>query len=185
MNFEQDQQTEADKRLFVIFYKSALENREKSVAAGRPIFDDVDCIKIISPGSKDSFVGQATPDYQARFPIQWAKFVARQDQNVSGTPLEQLTWLTPAQIAEFHAINCRTIEQLVGMPDSVSQKFMGHYAIKQRAEAYLNASKDAAPLLKMQSELEKRDEQIKMLQDQMQKLVSAQEASAKVPLKAT
>lgn len=181
MNFEENQQAEADKKLLVLFFRGTLKNEIKSLEMGRPIFDDVDCIKIISPGSRDSFVGLATPDYQYRFADQWAKFKARQDQTMSGTPLNQMPWLSPGQVEEYKAMNCHTVEQLAGMPDNVAQRFMGHQAIKQKAEAYLLASKDAAPLLKMQSELEKRDVQIAELQQQVEAMLLQQ---SKTPLKA-
>jgi hypothetical protein len=160
MNFEENQQSDADRKLFVIFYKDVVKNEVKSTEAGRPIFDEIDLVKIITPGSKDSYVGDATPQYQARFPQQWARYKAGKSQELSGTPLNQLPWLGVGQIAEFNAVGCHTVEQLVGMPDSVSQKFMGHHAIKLRAQSYLDHAKAEAPTLKMEAELKKRDEQI-------------------------
>lgn len=186
MNFEDNQQSEADKRLLVAFYREPLKNETKSIEAGRPIFDEFDLIKIITPGSRDSFVGDATFEYQQRFPHQWSRYKAGRDQGVSGTPLNQLPWMSLAQIAEFNAVGCRTIEQLVGMADSLSQKFMGHHAIKQRAQTYLDAAKGQAPMLKLESELEKRDQQIAELQETVKNLIESRKAeqSAKVPLKA-
>ena len=107
------------------------------------------------------------------------------DQNVSGTPLSALTWLTQSQIAEYNALGCRTVEQLVGMSDSMASKFMGFHQIKQRAENFLSAANDAAPMLKMQAELEKRDEQIAELKQTVEALVAAKKAeqAAKVPAK--
>lgn len=186
MNFEDAQQSEADKRLLVLFYRSTLKNEPKSIAAGRPIFDEIDLVKIITPGSRDSFVGDATPEYQARFATQWARYKAGQEQTTSGTPLSMLPWLSMSQVDEFKAVGCHTVEQLVGMPDSVSQKFMGHFQIKQRAQVYLDAASNAAPTLKMQAELEKRDEQIAELQAQVAAMLSRQktvDSQTKVPLK--
>lgn len=183
MNFEDSQQSEADKKLLVIFFKDVVKNEPKSTEAGRPIFDEIDLIKIITPGSRDSFVGDATPDYQARFPQQWARYKAGRSQEVSGTPLNQLPWLGVGQIAEFNAVGCHTVEQLVGMPDAVSQKFMGHHAIKQRAAAYLEAAKAEAPTLKMEAELKKRDDEIAELRElinQMQAVRKQEQASQKV-----
>lgn len=158
MNFEDAQQTEADRKLLVVFYRDTIKNEQKSIDAGRPIFDEIDLVKIITPGSRDSFVGDATPDYQARFSSQWARYKAGREQlSSSGTPLNQLPWISIGQIAEFNAVGCHTVEQLVGMADSLSQKFMGHLQLKQRAQAYLDAAKDAAPTLRLQAELEKRD----------------------------
>jgi len=172
MNFEEAQQSEADKKLVVVFYKSAIKNEFKSTEAGRPIFDAVDLVKIITPGSRDTFVGDATQVYQERFPAHWARYKAGRTQEMSGTPLNTLPWLGEGQIEEFKAVGCHTIEQLCNMPDALSQKFMGHHAIKQRAQQYLDASKSAAPLLKMEAELKKRDEQIEELQAAVKALVA-------------
>jgi hypothetical protein len=180
MNFDDNQQADADRKLLVAFFKDTVKNEAKSIAAGRPIFDEIDLVKIITPGSRDSFVGDATEQYQQRFKSQWDRYKAGQAQSVSGTPLNQLPWLSVSQIAEFNAVGCQTVEQLVGMPDAMSQKFMGHHAIKQKALAYLDAATSAAPMLKLQAELEKRDEQIKELQAQMAAVLAASEKKATV-----
>ncbi len=185
LNFEDSQQAEADKKLMVMFYRDTIKNEQKSIEAGRPIFDEIDLIKIITPGSRDSFVGDATPQYQERFPQQWSRYRQGKDQALgSGTPLNQLPWMTEGQIAEFNAVGCRTVEQLVGMSDALSQKFMGHHQIKQRAQAYLDAAAGVAPTLKLQAELEKRDSQIANLQSQIDAMlaVKKQENQAKVAI---
>lgn len=186
MNFEDNQQSEADKKLLVAFYKGIDKNEAKSIEAGRPIFDEMDLIKILTPGSRDSFVGLATEQYQQRFPQQWARYKAGQAQDVSGTPLNLLPWLSMAQVAEFEAVGCKTVEQLAGMADNVGHKFMGYHAFKQKAQEYLDAAKGNAPIMKMQAELEKRDEQIAELNAKLDALVAAKkaEATAKVPIKA-
>jgi len=183
MNFEENQQAEADRKLFVIFYKDVIKNEVKSTEAGRPIFDEIDLVKIITPGSRDSFVGDATELYQHRFPQQWARYKAGKSQELSGTPLNQLPWLGVGQIAEFAGVGCHTVEQLVGMPDSISQKFMGHHAIKQRAATYHAAAKENAPTLKMEAELKKRDETIAELQETVNALLAREKAAnaAKTP----
>jgi len=174
MDFDEGQQDEADKRLFVTFFSEAVQNESQTLEQGRPIFDDVDMIRIMYPGSKDTTVGVAHYGYQQRFPKQWAQYKAEQDQTTSGTPLSSVPWLTKAQVAEMLAMNLRSVEQLAGMPDNVAQRFMNHHALKQQAQAYLDAAAGAAPLLKMTAELSKRDEQIAELQAQMATLLAAQ-----------
>ena len=180
MNFEANEQSEADKKLLVAFYTEPLHNESKSIEAGRPIYDDTEMIKIMFPGQRDTVTSMVNSEYISRFPGQYARYKRGQEQIGDGTPLTQLPWLTAAQVAEFKAVNCHTVEQLVGMPDNVSQKFMGHHAIKQRAEQYLKFAKDAAPMLKMATELEKRDEQIA----ELQRAVEAMRAVATAPPKA-
>ena len=184
MNFEDNQQSDADKRLLVLFYREPIKNEQKSIDAGRPIFDEIDLVKIITPGSRDTFVGDASEEYQRRFPTQWARYKAGREQGSSGTPLNQLPFLSMAQVAEFNAVGCTTVEHLVGMSDNLSQKFMGHFALKQRAQEYLDAAKGAAPTLRLQAELSKRDEQIAELQAKVKVLAEKQNQPAKVPLTA-
>jgi len=172
MNFEASEQSEADKKLLVIFYKDVIKNELKSTEAGRPVFDEIDLVKIITPGSRDSFVGDATPDYQQRFPVQWAKYKAGKSQEMSGTPLTMLPWLGIGQVAEFNAVGCFTVEQLVGMSDSNAHKFMGYQAIKERARSFLAAATEAAPLMKMEAKLKERDDKI----SQMAETIAAMQA---------
>lgn len=180
MNFEDNQQAEADKKLLVVFFKEPLKNESKSAEAGRPIFDEVDMIRIMFPGQRDTIVAMADDAYKQRFAMQWARYQQGQDQNVSGTPLSQLGWMSMAQIAEFKALNCHTVEQLVGMPDAVAQRFMGYHAIKQRAQAYLDIAKGLAPLTAMEEKLRMRDDLIAELQEQVKALQQSITAPPKV-----
>jgi len=173
MNFQDNQQSESDKKLLVIFYTEAVKNESKTIAAGRPIYDDIDHIKILAPGSRDTFVTEATPEYQMRFAAQWERYKAKQDQHVSGTRLSEIPWMTKSQVAELGAVNCHTAEQLVSMPDNLSQKFMGHHQLKARVQAFLDAAAGAAPALKLQAELEKRDDEIRQLTEAVKALQAA------------
>jgi hypothetical protein len=182
MNFEDAQQAEADKKLFVVFYREAIKNETKSVEAGRPIFDEVDLIKIMFPGQRDTVVARVNEHYKYRFAAQWDRYSRGMDQGSSGTPLSQLGWMSMAQIAEYKALNCHTIEQLVGMPDAVAQRFMGYHGIKQRAQQYLDMAKGLAPLTAMEEQLQKRDAQIAELEAKVATLLAA--APPKVTAKA-
>jgi len=172
MNFEDGQQAEADKRLFVIFFKMAIQNGFKSETEGRPIFEDRDMIKILAPGTRDTFIAKASLHYQRRFPQQWARYKANEEQLMVGTPLSQVPWMTRSQVAEFAALNCHTVEQLVAMPDSETHKFMGFQQLKRRAQSFLEAAAGNAPIERMNKELEKRDEQIAQMQQQMTALMA-------------
>lgn len=172
--FEQSREYESDSKLFVVFYRGAKLNDQKTSEAGRPVHDDVDFIRIVVPGQRDTVVAEADYSYQQRFPKQWAQYKANAEQFGSGTPLSEVTWLTPAQIADMRAMNIRTVEQLAAVPDSNAHAVMGFHGLKQRAVAYLEAAAGNAPLIKLQSELEKRDAQIAELQSQLKQVIAAQ-----------
>ena len=177
LDFDESRQYQGDEKLAVIFYKRAIKNEFKSTEAGRPIFDELDYIKILTPGSRDTFESEASPEYQNRFATQWAKYKSNQEQTVSGTPLSEVPWLTMAQVLELKGVNINSVEALAGVADSMAQKFMGINELKRRAQTYLDAAHDAAPLLKMQEELRKRDEQIAELR-QMIEAQAAQKTKA-------
>lgn len=177
MDFEQGRENDGDSKLFVVFFNGAVVNDAKSLEAGRPIHDDVEMVKIIIPGQRDSVVAYATPDYQYRFPKQWAQFKNNKEQVGSGTPLSELTWMTAAQVADLKAMNVHTVEQLAGISDAQAHSFMGFHGLKQRAETYLEAARGNAPLVKMQAALEDRDEQIAALQAQINQIMAAQQAA--------
>jgi hypothetical protein len=166
------QQEQDDKRLVVIFYLRPVQNNVASKEAGRPIFDEIEYIKILTPGSKDTFETMVSDEYRERFAQQYAKFQANKEQTVSGTPLDQVPWLTVGQIAEFKAVNVHSVEALVGMSDVLSAKFMGHFQIKARAKMFLEAAAGEAPALKLQAELEQRDEKIKQQEELINSLAN-------------
>lgn len=172
--FEQSREHESDSKLFVVFFRGTRLNEAKSQEVGRPVHDDVDMVKIVIPGQRDTVVAIADHTYQQRFPKQWAQFKANAEQTTSGTPLSEVTWLTPAQIADLKAMNVHSVEQLAAMPDSSAHSFMGFHGLKQRAQAYLEAAKGNAPLIQMQAALEERDAQIAALQAQLNQFIAEQ-----------
>lgn len=186
MDFEDSQQAEADKKLLVKFSIQPTHCEFASIEAGRPIYRDEEVVEIMFPGSRTVSAAIVTDEHKRRFPRQYAAFKQGIEQKADGTPLSVLVWLTPSQIMEFAALNCTTVEQLAAMPDQLAQRFMGAHSMKQRAQAYLDAAKDAAPMLKLQAELEKRDDIIANMQKQLDELVAARaaESKAKVPVKA-
>jgi hypothetical protein len=171
-------QSEDDKRLFVQFYMTAVKNESKSAEEGRPIFNEVAMVKIITPGSRDVLVNKASQTYKERFPAQWDRFQRKLTPAQEGTPLEEVPFLTVGQIAELKALNVFTLEQLAGIADTHSRHFMGFNSLKQKAVAYLESAKSAAPITMLKNELEKRDAEITTLKDQVAKLMSAVKTEA-------
>lgn len=139
------------------FFIRAEEDTKETLAQGRKIFKDVECIDIRTPGSKEITTRPIRPSDLARFPRHYAAFKARTSgETLVGTPLEM--WphpqLTVSRIAELHAVNIRTVEQIIAAPDSVTSLFMGYQSLKQSAVLFVEASKSAAPLAALSKKLE-------------------------------
>jgi hypothetical protein len=167
-----DRKYAMDNRLWVQFFKHAIFNEFKSNQEGRHIYDEIDYIKIITPGSRDTFVSEATPVYQQRFPEQWAKYKAQEQQSVSGTPVDMVPWLSVGQVQELKFFNIVTVEQIVNAPDTVAQKFVGFHTLKERARTFLDAAANEAEKTKLTSALAERDTKIQTLTDQVASLTA-------------
>jgi hypothetical protein len=164
-------QEEGNSRLIVEFSLEPKQDEEKTAAAGRPIYVDQEWIKIRIPGDKDNNVSRATrPGDKERFPQHWAAFQNKTKVVLEGTPLEVVPFLTKSQVLEFTAMGVRTAEQLVGIADSNAQNIMGYQSLKAKVVTFLEAAKGAAPALKLQAELEKRDSEIAMLKQMVETL---------------
>jgi len=74
--------------------------------------------------------------------------------------------------------NCYTVEQLANMPDSNIAKFHGVQKLKQNAKDFLQAAKDAAPLIQMRSEMDQKDSQISALNEQIKALTERMDKMA-------
>jgi len=145
-----------DETLLVKFYKHPKENSAKSAEAGRPIFEEVPYIQIMTPGNKDSIVIRpATKMDKQRFAEHYRKFEAREDQEgIEGTLLEEWAGISRSQCEELKYLNIRTVEQLVAVSDANAQNVMGINFLKQKATKYLEDTKGdatAAALADMQA----------------------------------
>src|SRR5262245_33489164 len=131
-------------------------------------------VRITAPGSKDVLISKATENYKHRFPNQWERFERKMSHAVSGTPLEQVPFLTVGQVAELKAFNCLSLEQLANMSDMNASKFMGMHDLRKKAQNLLAAAKDSAPLTQMQATIDAQKNEIEALKNQVAQLMSIQ-----------
>lgn len=166
-----EQSHEDDKRLFVTFSYEQRLDRKASDEAGRNIYKDVEYITARIPGDKTTSIHRPVmASDKIRFPLQYAAFKNSSGEQIVGTPLSLWPGIRPSQAKELEYFNVRTVEQLAAMPDgNAAASMMGVSALRRSAQEYVKAAKEAAPLLKVQKELEERDNTISALKDQIEK----------------
>jgi hypothetical protein len=166
-----------DHKLYVQFYIRPVMNNFRSSEEGRPIYEEQEYIRIIVPGDSKTTVDCPVDDtFRMRFEKQYDKFKKGLAQAVEGTPLEMWPQMTVGLCAELKAMNISTVEQLASLDDGKAQKIMGSHDLRRRAQAFLEASKGEAVNNKMVAELEKRDDEIALLKQQMAQLLEATKA---------
>lgn len=169
-----------DGKLLVTFYRGVVHNPHKSSEAGRPIFDEHDFVRIIVPGDRSNIRDtKATAEHKMRFAKQWERYKAGQEQAQSGTPLEVWPQITVSMVATLKASGITTVEQLAGLSDTNAAQFMGSHELRRRAQTFLDAAKGEAVNTKLEAELEKRDQEISVLKQQMSELMAASKANTK------
>ncbi len=155
-----------DKNLWVQFSMEAMVDDGASAKEGRPIFKEVEHIKIMQPGNKESIVVRPVTDMdKARFRQQYENWKAGHEELLDGQPLEQWARVSRAQVEELKYFGVRTVEQLAGMADAHAQKFMGIAKLRSLAREDMQRGKEGAMSSQMLEALQAKDHQIASLQE--------------------
>ena len=182
-HFDPNRPGAGDDRLPVEFYLGAAKDDAATEKEGRPIFRDSECIRIYV--NKDNVIDRPIRDTdKQRWPKQYQVFKATgsSDPGAIGTRLEHWPLMSRAQVEEFKHFKIYTMEQLSTAPDNMGQQIMGFQRLKALAQVVLDAAKGDAPLIKMKSELDKRDGQIAELTGEVRRLTKILDQAAKAGL---
>lgn len=178
--------------LHVEFYVEPQENKAESRKAGRPIFREVEMVKIMIAGDpKNTLVAPAHSSkganretgeqmtYAKQFPEHYRLFKAQQSQHMAdGTPLDEVPWLTVSRRAELKALSIFTVEQLASLDGTPLNRIgMDGRSLKNQAQAWLDKAAGAAVESRLADELAVRDELIERLRADIEQL----KAGASVP----
>lgn len=159
------------------------KNDAKSKLAGRPIYDDMEVVRVRMAANKqtvavfpahevagwtDTDDGRVEETYAMRYPDQYKKFKAGEAQAMSGTPLEELTFLTQSKRMELKALNIYTAEAL-SLLDGQNLKLLGigGRELKNQAVAYLANAAGSADVTKLAADNVLMKDTIRDLQEQM------------------
>lgn len=140
-----------DAALVVKFHTKPVQQTFRTSQENRPIFEDVDFIKIFTPGNQLNIIDTPVRDeHKRRFPVQWAAFQnGKGGDQVHGTPVSAWSFLTASQAEEFKAVKFFTVEQVANASDQQLQSLgmiggTNPHVIRDRAKAYLAAAAGTA-----------------------------------------
>jgi len=168
-------------RVRPIFFMESVEDKAATAEAGRPIFKDVEMVRIQIPGDiKSEPVQKVTDLHRHRWPDHYQAFTGAQEAAPIGTPLEQWGRLPGSRIEELKFFKIRTVEDLAGVPDGLLQNLgMGARELRAEAQAFLEVQQDGAAAQKYAVQLEQQQDQISLLQNQIAQIQHhADEAAA-------
>jgi len=164
-------ESNADSRLQVRFYRKPVHQEQESMDAGRPIYKEFDFVHICVAGDTlteiDTF---ALQQHKTRFPIQWANYMNRQganDEEVVGTPVSEWPLVSKSQAEELRAMKFYTVESIANASDQQLQRMgmaagMSPYSFRDKAKAFLNLATSSA-------ETDRREQEINALKEELAK----------------
>jgi hypothetical protein len=169
-----------DEKLFVKFYPYYTENVEKTIEEGRPVYDDCDFIRIVTPGDRNNIVDRPVrASDKFRFAKQYEHYKQHGAQALTGTVLEEWPMISRAMVENLKTVGFHTVEQLAEARDDIVQRFPGMTMLKQKAQNYLDLAKGAAPVAKLESALAEAVNQNEVLARQVKELSSKVEELSK------
>ncbi len=162
------------------FYSDAVENKAKSREAGRPIFDDRELVEVRFAGNRQTVSvfpahaicgeiqdedGDTRPiTYAERWPDQFRRYKAKQQQVAAGTPVDELPFLTQSKRSELKALSIYTAEALAALDGNELKNIgQGGRDLKNQAQAYLDNAAGSADVTKMAAELIELRQQLQEL----------------------
>lgn len=188
-----------ESRIVATFENFPVLNESKSKDQGRPIFDDLEVVRIHMsgdrlqspvfpadaevPGGIEDEDGMTRPGtYAEKYTKQYEQFKKGQRQTKSGTPIEALPFLTPAKQKELKGLNIFTAEALADM-DGQPLKSLGQGGRewKNQARAYLDNAAGSANVTKLASEnefLKSELERLRAEQSQYQNVIETERVTS-------
>lgn len=157
----------ADAGVHARFYTIASHNEALSAEAGRAIYDEEEFVEIIASGNANNIIRRkATDEDKQRFGRQYLIFgrdkAATGDQ-LTGTPLAEVPWVTKSQCAEFAYLHIHTLEQLANVDDATCGRYAGFYDMKRKAKTAMEAAEKSAPM----TEMARQNEQMKLQMEEL------------------
>ena len=162
--------------LYVEFYFEPEPDAQMTLEAGHPKFKEVTYIMIMTPGDKGAVIrrpirtGQHPKHDNNRFHNEYVAFLQRGEQPLDGMPLSEWPQMTRSQVLELEHFGIKTVEHLANLTDGNAQKFMGLVTYREKARAFLESAKEAAPMQQLHAEIEHRNEELSSMQMQMKEM---------------
>lgn len=174
--------------LNVTFFTDAVHNVRKSAEEDRPVYDDVDFVRITIAGDPKNIIVARADDpsgvvdernrrlpYKEVHKAAYDAFKAGQSYKGEGTPLAQLPTLSPARREELLRSEIYTIEQLASLEgDRLARLGMGARTLKDLAVDWVSRRARSADVTRLSAENEE-------LRDRLARLEAANLPRSAVP----
>lgn len=167
----------------VKFFNAYNENKEKTLAAGRAIFDEIPSISIQWPGG-DETVRKIEPQDIAEYPEAYAAFKAGSEPIESGTPLAEWPLMNGSTLRELQHMGFKTVEQLGSANDEIKRKLGPTGRFIKMAKDWLDAANSSQfEVVSLKQQLEREQKRTAKLEEQVELLIQRVEGNEGIDLR--
>jgi len=161
----------------VKFFNAYNENKEKSLAAGRPIYDEIPSISIQWPGG-DETVRRIEQQDMTDYPELYAAFKVGNEPVDSGTPLSEWPPMNGSAMRELQHFGFKTVEQLADANDDVKRRLGPLSKFVKTAKEWLQAANSSqSDVVSLRQLLEREQKRTAKLEQQLELLMQRVEAN--------
>jgi len=169
-----------DARLFVEFVSRSVQDEVQSRDAGRPVFVQVDYVRIRQPGERDEILRPAHRGDQQRFARRWQAYQEGRQELPAGTPLSILFPNNPEVVENLKYDKIFVVEQLAALNDTqIGNIGLGGRQFVDKAKAFLAAASNGKGLQELFAEVDQLAAGLKAKDERIKALETALEASNK------
>jgi hypothetical protein len=141
-----------DDGLNVEFFWEGVKDEEQSATQGRPVFRDVEFVRVQVPRDKTNIIERAVRDMdKTRWPAEYRSFKAGLTET-RGTPLrlwQVVPALKPSQIKELEYHGIHTAEQLGNVSDGNLSRIGLYREWRDKAREFVKDPAASAPVSKL------------------------------------
>jgi hypothetical protein len=128
----------------VEFNSIAIEDEEASATSGRPVYREIEAIRIIVPGDGRSVVERtATPTDKVMYAKQYEAFIRKEAIIGDGTPLEEWSRMSTGLVRTLKSYNVFSVDQLAALGDETLSQIgmLNGRLIRRQAQEWLLSAK--------------------------------------------
>jgi hypothetical protein len=165
----------------VRFFQLAVQNEENTKKHGRPMYDDMEMCEIRFAGNREKIIHAPAHEvfridrdiegntqeitYAIAHPDLYRSFKMGETQQISGTPLAELPFLTASKRLELKALNIHTGEALAALDgNNLKMLGMGGRELKTQAQTYLDNAAGSADVVRQAALIAAQDARIAQLE---------------------
>ncbi len=158
------QQGNADDGLLVSFYYEAIKKGDD--------FDNVPFIRIWVD-KETEIIRAVNEEDKIRFEPRWQAFLKGEEIPEEGTPIKEIPFATPANVAACRASRILTAEQLIETPDDrLTRSKLVNF--KYQVKDMMASQKDSSHMREMRKEMEELSKQNIVLREKIDALIALQ-----------